>query len=246
MSYAIVKQEPSRTRQVVYTKPTPAPVTYRSVSRSRPQKIYLQNDEQPVTYVYDDDYSSDNQIVLQNPRVSSNGPYTYATVPRRTNSIEVLNSRNYVDVYDDDEVVQDSGDDVYYLIDGKYYKSRPSPNTFYKKTVNPTENHVYYVDRDSDEEDEPQETVIIQKPKKPAPVVIVEEPPKPRPRAYYQPVAVKPTVVRSSPIKKPVEKVVVSRGRPRNTIRKEIERIELRDKPLPNRNVIYGGTVVYK
>lgn len=241
MSYAIVKREPSRTRQIVYSKPAPAPVTYRSMSRARPQRIVLQGDEQPVSYVVDDDYLSDNQIVLQNPVA----PVTYA-VPRRNNSVEVLNSKNYVEVYDDDEIVQDTNDDVYYLIDGKYYKTRPSPNTFYKKTVNPSENYVYYVEKDSDEEEEPQETVIIQKPRKQAPVVIVEDQPKPRPKAYYQPVAVKPTVVRSSPIKKPVEKVVVSRGRPRNTIRKEIERIELRDKPLPNRNVIYGGTVVYK
>lgn len=254
MSYAIVKSSrPSRSLMV----PSRA-----SFTRPSPRKIFVKNDDSLVRVIDDDGYISDSPVIIkQKPSY---------VVPKRASSINKYGS-SYVyyeePEIEDDEIVSSDGDQLY-MINGKYYKAKAptTSNKMYKQIVqSPRENYTYIVENNSDEEviyddydddDFLQKKVIMKPQRAPKEVIYVDDAPRPavvkvKP-TYQAPVYVKPTsVVRRSAsrssLQKPLERIIMTnRSRPRNNHRKELEKIEIRDKPMPNRSVIYGGTIVYK
>ena len=272
MSYTIVKKayspEPPTTRIVIPSSDS------RGVSVMNGKKYYVKsnNTTNPI-YRYVDDYetgyTSDSPVIVtqkSTPRAN----YTIVNRSQPVKSEKVL----YVDDDNTDEY-GDEDNETYYFIDGKYYKTAPVTTTAAPTTntvyVKPKPQSVYYMPdtRESDDEvyyeDVEDEVPVVQKKiiyaKKPAPkpvpklVYVDEDRPATvveSPRVYRvksQSVMVRPNTItyEEKPKVKPLHKIIMqNRSRPRKNHRKEIEKYEIRDKPIPNRNVIHGNSIVYK
>lgn len=276
MSYTIVKKqyspEPPPTRIIIPSNDS------QGVPVMNGKRYYIKNNNGTLTSVkYADDpydgYLSDSPMVVKTtPRAN------YQYINRSPNAGKQV----YIDEYESDN----DDNEVYYLIDGKYYKSvpaavpqNPNPPVYVKQKPQSVpvakENYVYYVnDRDSEEEyydDVEEEVPYIQKkivfarkpqPPKPQKVVYVDDERTPTvmesPRIYRvksQSLIVRPNTLavdsydkgRDSKMK-PLQKVIMANraSRPKRNHRKEIEKIEIRDKPLPNRSLIHGNSIVFK
>ena len=272
MAYTIVKKayspEPPTHRIVIPSSDS------RGVSVMNGKKYYVKNNNpsNPISYRYVDDYEtgyrSDSPVIVtqkSTPRAN------YTIVNRNQPTTKVIYDDDNTDEYADDEnETYYFIDGKYYKSAPSGVVSAPTTSHVYVKPRAPSQQVYYMPDtRDSDEEvyyedvdEEPpvvQKKVIyarkpptVQKPK----VVYVDEERAPTvvesPRIYRvksQSVIVRPNTItyEEKPKVKPLHKIIMqNRSRPRRPHRKELEKIEVRDKPIPNRNIIHGNSIVYK
>jgi hypothetical protein len=273
MAYTIVKKayspEPP-THRIVYPSSES-----RGVSVLNGKNYYVKNNNSNPTYRYVDDYetgyrSESPVIVTQRSTPRAN----YTIVNRSQPTTKVVYDDDNTDEYAEEDNETYYFIDGKYYKSAPTAVSAPTTSTVYVKPKQPTQ-QVYYVPDtrgDSDDEvyyedvdDEPpvvqKKIIYARKPTapKPAPqprIVYVDEDRPPTvvesPRIYRvksQSVIVRPNTItyEEKPKVKPLHKIIMqNRSKPRRPHRKEIEKIEIRDKPLPNRNIIHGNSIVYK
>ena len=272
MAYTIVKKayspEPPTHRIVIPSSDS------RGVSVMNGKNYYVKNNNSNPTYRYVDDYetgyrSESPVIVTQRSTPRAN----YTIVNRSQPTTKVIYDDDNTDEYvgEEDNETYYFIDGKYYK-SAPTTVSAPTTSHVYVKPKQPSQ-QVYYVPDtrgDSDEEvyyeDVDDEPPVVQKK-----IIYARKPtaPKPQPRIVYvdedrpatvvespriyrvksQSVLVRPNTItyEEKPKVKPLHKIIMqNRSKPRRPHRKEIEKIEIRDKPLPNRNIIHGNSIVYK